>query len=110
MEEKNFVYVATYKSETYENASLFDLKHFVLSVFAEKDKAQKYAEEYFNNDCGSTATIEIKRNKRDNLSIKVSDVANVSENSMEYRTLKIETIPLNAGRSVVEDIQEIMLG
>lgn len=110
MENKNFVYVASYKTETYENGSLFDYKKFVLSVFTEKDKAQKYAEDYFSNDCGTTATIEIKRNKRELLSIKVFDVANISENSMEYRSLKIETIPLNAGRSVVEDIQEIMLG
>lgn len=110
MENKNFVYVASYKTETYENGSLFDYKKFVLSAFTEKDKAQKYAEDYFNNDCGTTATIEIKRNKCEHLSIKVHDVANVSENNVEYRSLKIETIPLNAGRSVVEDIQEIMLG
>lgn len=40
MENKNFVYVASYKTETYENGSLFDYKKFVLSVFTEKDKAE----------------------------------------------------------------------
>lgn len=109
--EMKVTYVARYESEICDNA--FQMSHtsnFILCVFDNITEAEQYAQQYYDKDCGKDASIQVKKNKKGGLFIKVKDtLANREKHTIEHRRLIIEGAILNSGNTALEDIQDRMM-
>lgn len=108
--EMKVTYVARYETEICDNElRTLQTNSFILCVFNNISEALKYAEEYYNKDCSENARIQINKNKKEKLFIKINDKITCQETqTIEFRTLIIEMAELNNGNTALEDIQNRM--
>lgn len=109
--ELKVTYVARYESEICDNTfQTLQTSNFILCVFDNITKAQQYAEQYYNKDCGKDASIQVEKNKKGGLFIKVKDrMVDREKQTIELRRLIIEGAILNSGNTALEDIQDRMM-
>ena len=108
--EMKVTYVARYETEICDNElRTLQTNSFILCVFDNITEAQQYAEQYYDKDCGKDASIQVKKNKKGGLFIKVKDkMVDRETQTIEFRTLIIEGAILNSGNTALEDIQDII--
>lgn len=101
------MYVARYEIETCDNElRTLQTNNFILCMFNNISEALKYAEQYYDKDCSENARIQIDKNKKEKLFIKITDKITFQETqTIEFRTLIIEGAILNNGNTALEDIQ-----
>ena len=109
--EMKVTYVARYETETCDNElRTLETNSCILCVFDNITEAQQYAEQYYNKDCSENARIQIDKNKKEKLFIKITDKITYQETqTIEFRTLIIEGAILNSGSTALEDIQDRMM-
>lgn len=109
--EMKLTYVARYESEICDNTfQTLQTINFILCVFDNITEAQRYAEQYYNEDCGKDASIQVEKNKKEGLFIKVKDMmVDREKQTIELRRLIIEEAILNSGSTALEDIQNRMM-
>lgn len=107
----NITYVARYETETCDNElRTLETNSCILCVFDNITEAQRYAEQYYDKDCSENARIQIDKNKKEKLFIKITDKITCQETqTIEFRTLIIEGAVLNSGKTALEDIQDRMM-
>ena len=109
--EMKVMYVARYESEICDNTfQTLQTSNFILCMFDNITEAQRYAEQYYNEDCGKDASIQVEKNKKEGLFIKVKDMmVDREKQTIELRRLIIEEAILNSGSTALEDIQNRMM-
>lgn len=105
--EMKAMYVARYEIETCDNElRTLQTNSCILCMFNNISEALKYAEQYYDKDCSENARIQIDKNKKEKLFIKITDKITFQETqTIEFRTLIIEMTELNNGNTALEDIQ-----
>lgn len=108
--ELKVTYVARYESTIYDCAlQPLQTNNFILCVFDDIMEAQRYAKQYFNDDCSKYASFQSKIGKLGGLFIKVEDkILDRVKRTTEVRCVIIEACRLNRGNTAVEDIQNRM--